>query len=53
MDSSLINRERCIKLKERTVYNRTAINVDNNINNAFVAVFMATGKADRQQTMNL
>lgn len=53
MDKNLVNRDRCIKLKDRTVYHHSDVNLDKNVNNCCVSLFAHHIKTDKQQTANL
>jgi secreted Zn-dependent insulinase-like peptidase len=48
MDKDLINLERCIKLKEKTVYQKSEVNVDKNVNNCCIALFTHHSSSDKQ-----
>lgn len=39
MDKSLVNKERCVRLKDRTVYQQSKVNEDKNVNNCIITLF--------------
>jgi len=53
MDKNMLNRERCVKLHDKTVYQHEGVNLDKNVNNCCASVFTHTSSHDTRESCKI